>query len=72
MLPRADVVLLPLDNVSSERLAVYCHGQLVAWLRARLPAAVAAAVEEVSATVSERPGQGGEYRAPLGDDPSDG
>ena len=72
VLPRADVVLLPLDNISSEQLAVYCHGRLVSWLRARLPPEIAATVEEVSVTVSERPGQGGEYCAALGDDPIDG
>jgi 6-pyruvoyltetrahydropterin/6-carboxytetrahydropterin synthase len=62
-LPLSDVALLPLDNVTSERLAEHCLLGLSAYLRAELPPSVRAAIAEIEVEVEELPGQGASYRA---------
>lgn len=61
LLPRADVVLLPLTNISTEQLARWAHGEIARRLRGRLPDVV----EGLEIGVLESPGQGAYYAAPL-------
>ncbi|MCS6915916.1 MAG: 6-carboxytetrahydropterin synthase [Myxococcales bacterium] len=61
LLPRSDVVLLPVDNVTAEQLAVWAHGELCRRLRGKLPEVV----ESLEVTVLETPGQGASYEAPM-------
>lgn len=59
--PKAEVVALPIDNTTAERLAEWFCGRLLDQLRAR-------GVENVSALtvgIEEAPGQAGWYRAQL-------
>jgi 6-pyruvoyltetrahydropterin/6-carboxytetrahydropterin synthase len=60
MLPRADVLLLPLPNTTPDQLARWAHGELCRRLRGRLPLAI----EELSVGVLETPGQGASYEGP--------
>lgn len=61
LLPRTDVVLLPLENITSEMLARWLHGELCRRLRSRLPPVV----ESLEVGVLETPGQGGFYEGPF-------
>ncbi len=61
LLPRTDVVLLPLENATTEQLACWLHGELCRRLRNRLPPVV----ESLEVGVLETPGQGGFYEGPL-------
>jgi 6-pyruvoyltetrahydropterin/6-carboxytetrahydropterin synthase len=63
VLPREDVLLLPIDNVSTEALAGYASAVLGEELRAALPAG---AVTGIEVTVEESPGQGATCYRPLG------
>ena len=65
LLPLSDVALLPIDNISSERLAEYCHEKLAGYLRRELPVLVCSAIAELEVKVEELPGQGASYRAEL-------
>jgi 6-pyruvoyltetrahydropterin/6-carboxytetrahydropterin synthase len=69
VLPLADVALLPLDNITSERLAEHCHRALAAYLRQALPEAVRAVIIELEVEIEELPGQGASYRAELEAEP---
>ncbi len=61
VLPREDVLLLPIDNVSTEALAGYAARSLAEELEPVLPAGAVAGIE---VTVEESPGQGAScYRA---------
>lgn len=71
LLPAADVALLPIDNVTAERLAEHCHGLLAEYLLLHLPPAVKAVLGELEVGVYELPGQGARYRAPLEKRPPD-
>lgn len=62
--PREDAVLLPIDNVSVEALALHLGERAVAELAPSLPAGVASALE---LWVSESPGQGSTCRFELAD-----
>ena len=62
VLPEQDVVPLPLDNITAERLAEWLAGELREALRA-LPGAAALTALEVG--VEEAPGQAAFYRLPL-------
>lgn len=61
--PRADVLLLPIDNVSAEALAAHLCDRLVATLAPSLPPGVVQAVE---VSVHESPGQGAYCQLALG------
>lgn len=65
ILPLADVALLPIDNITSERLAEHCHGSLAAYLHAEVSPPVREAIVELEVDLEELPGQGATYRAPL-------
>lgn len=67
LFPLADVALLPLDNISSERLAEHCHGLLASHLCRYLSAAAQDVVAALEVRVFELPGQGAGYRAALPD-----
>ena len=54
--PRRDVRVLPIPNTSSERLAEYLCGEIVARTRAAIPAARLTAIK---VSVQESPGQSG-------------
>jgi 6-pyruvoyltetrahydropterin/6-carboxytetrahydropterin synthase len=54
VLPRGDVLLLPIDNISVERLAAY----LAVVLEQKLPMLKAPQVRTLEVTVEESPGQG--------------
>ena len=56
--PKADVVALPIDNTTAERLAEWFAGRVSAELRAR----GASNIASVSVTVEEAPGQAAEVR----------
>ncbi len=58
-MPRGDVLVLPIDNISVEALAVHAADRLRAMLT--LPASVTA----LEVTVEESPGQGASYRVAL-------
>ena len=62
VLPREDVLLLPIDNVSTEALAGYASAVLADALMASLPPGAAAGVE---VSVEESPGQGASCYRPL-------
>ena len=62
VLPRADVVLLPVDNISVEALAELAARQLSADLAAVLERAQ---VVSLAVTVEETPGQGARCELPL-------
>ena len=59
--PKADVVPLPIDNTTAERLAEWFWGRLAQ----ALTAAGAANVHELTVAVEEAPGQAGMYRGAL-------
>jgi 6-pyruvoyltetrahydropterin/6-carboxytetrahydropterin synthase len=59
--PSSDVLALPIDNSTAERLAEWIHGELVAGLRAQK----AANVRRLSVGVEEMPGQTGWFSAAL-------
>lgn len=59
--PRADVLALPLDNTTAERLAEWFAGRLIAELRDR----GASTLHSVTVGVEEAPGQAGWARVPL-------
>jgi 6-pyruvoyltetrahydropterin/6-carboxytetrahydropterin synthase len=61
-LPKADVVALPIDNLTAERLAEWFAGRLVEELRA----AGAANVTAITVGVEEAPGQAAWYRREAG------
>jgi 6-pyruvoyltetrahydropterin/6-carboxytetrahydropterin synthase len=54
VLPRGDVLLLPIDNVSVERLAAY----IAVVLEKKLPILASPPVRTLEVTVEESPGQG--------------
>jgi 6-pyruvoyltetrahydropterin/6-carboxytetrahydropterin synthase len=62
VIPEQDVVALPIDNSTAERLAEWLAGRLAAELRSR----GAQNVSEVSVTVEEAPGQSASYRLAAG------
>jgi 6-pyruvoyltetrahydropterin/6-carboxytetrahydropterin synthase len=62
VLPREDVLLLPIDNVSTEALAGYASLVLAEELAGSLPPGVAIGIE---VTVEESPGQGASCYRPL-------
>jgi 6-pyruvoyltetrahydropterin/6-carboxytetrahydropterin synthase len=59
--PKADVVALPIDNTTAERLAEYFAGRL----RAALTERGATNVSRITAGVEEMPGQAGWYMLSL-------
>jgi 6-pyruvoyltetrahydropterin/6-carboxytetrahydropterin synthase len=61
LLPRTDVVLLPLENITSEQLARWIHIELCRRLRNKLPPVI----ESMEVGVLETPGQGGYYEGPF-------
>jgi len=61
-LPKADVVALPIDNLTAERLAEWFAGRLVEELRA----AGATNVTAITVGVEEAPGQAAWYRTEAG------
>lgn len=63
LLPREDVVLLPMENTSADQLAAWIHGELCRRLRA-LPAGLAS-VDSVEVGVLAGLGEGGLYEAPA-------
>lgn len=63
VLPRADALLLPIDNIAVEPLAVHVAELLVQRLRPVLSGAHVTALE---ATISESPGQGASCTVELG------
>lgn len=65
LLPESDVALLPLDNITTEQLARYCHTRLAEYLRRHLPEAVQAILIEFEVCVYELPGQGASFRASV-------
>lgn len=65
VLPLADVVLLPIDNISSERLAEHCHRGLVEHLHANVSPSVREVILDLEVELEELPGQGASYRAPF-------
>lgn len=58
VLPKADVVALPIDNSTAERLAQWFAGRL----RERLATAGATNVRSITVGIEEMPGQAGWYR----------
>ena len=60
--PREDVVLLPIDNVSVEALALYLGDRVLAMLGPSLEPGLVTAIE---VWVSESPGQGSTCRLEL-------
>jgi 6-pyruvoyltetrahydropterin/6-carboxytetrahydropterin synthase len=68
-LPKADVVALPIDNSTAERLAEWFAGRLGEELRASLSGRQAAGATKVTAItvgVEEAPGQAAWYRRETG------
>ncbi|MEZ4401459.1 MAG: 6-carboxytetrahydropterin synthase [Kofleriaceae bacterium] len=63
VLPRADALVLPIDNISAEALAAYLADRMVAALTPHLPAGVARSVE---VSIHETPGQGSACEITLG------
>jgi 6-pyruvoyltetrahydropterin/6-carboxytetrahydropterin synthase len=59
--PARDVMPLPIDNSTAERLAEWIHGQLVTGLRGE----GVATISRLSVGVEEMPGQTGWYEAPV-------
>ncbi len=59
--PKDDVIALPIDNSTSERLAQWFAGRL----RERLAAAGAANIRAVTVGIEEMPGQAGWWREEL-------
>lgn len=68
--PASDVALLPIDNISSERLAEYCHARFVEHLRGQLSDAQVQAIESAAVTVEEVAGQGATYTERLSPPPA--
>jgi 6-pyruvoyltetrahydropterin/6-carboxytetrahydropterin synthase len=64
VIPEADVVALPIDNSTAERLAEWLAGRLAAELRAR----DAESLSSLAVTVEEAPGQSASYRLALSPD----
>lgn len=64
VIPEEDVVALPVDNSTAERLAEWLAGRLAAELRAR----GADNLSSLAVTVEEAPGQSASYRLALGHD----
>jgi 6-pyruvoyltetrahydropterin/6-carboxytetrahydropterin synthase len=58
VLPKQDVVTLPIDNTTAERLAEWFGGRLLHWLEGRS----ASNLLRLAVEVSEGPGQSGTYR----------
>jgi 6-pyruvoyltetrahydropterin/6-carboxytetrahydropterin synthase len=65
VLPREDVLLLPVDNVSVEGLAQHAASRLAARLGDSLKSA---GVRSLEVTIEETPGQGGSCRLALATD----
>lgn len=63
VLPRADVLLLPIDNISVEALAVHVADRLFERLHDQLPARI---IEGIEVTINESPGQGASCYRPWG------
>ena len=61
VLPKGDVVALPIDNTTAERLAEWFHGAIAAGLRH----AGAGNIRRLRVEVEEAPGQAGWYAAAL-------
>lgn len=61
VLPKADVIALPIDNSTAERLAQWFAERL----RERLAAAGAANIRAITVGIEEMPGQAGWYREEL-------
>jgi 6-pyruvoyltetrahydropterin/6-carboxytetrahydropterin synthase len=61
-LPAQDVLALPIDNSTAERLAEWFHGQLADALRRR----GADNIQMLRVGIEEMPGQAGWYEAPIG------
>lgn len=66
VLPREDVLLLPIDNVSTEALAGYASAVIGEGLAELIPAGTAVGIE---VTVEESPGQGATCYRPLAGGP---
>jgi len=60
-MPKADVVALPIDNLTVERLAEWFAGRLVE----ELQAAGATSVTAITAGIEEAPGQAAWYQRPI-------
>jgi len=58
VLPKPDVVALPIDNTTAERLAEWFAGRLLHWLEGKN----ASNLRGLTVEVSEGPGQSGAYR----------
>jgi 6-pyruvoyltetrahydropterin/6-carboxytetrahydropterin synthase len=58
VLPKQDVIALPIDNTTAERLAEWYGGRLLHWLEGRR----ASNLHSLTVEVSEGPGQRGSYR----------
>ena len=58
VLPKQDVIALPIDNTTAERLAEWFGGRLLHWLEGRS----ASNLQSLTVEVSEGPGQSGSYR----------
>ncbi len=59
--PAQDVLALPIDNSTAERLAEWIHGRLAEGLRQN----AATNIHRLSVGVEEMPGQAGWYEAPV-------
>jgi 6-pyruvoyltetrahydropterin/6-carboxytetrahydropterin synthase len=58
VLPKADVIALPIDNTTAERLAEWFSGRLLQWMEGR----GASNVQALTVEVWEGPGQRGAHR----------